>query len=197
MMALVGKMTEEIQRLLPTVQRFLHGFSRELLQHGKHALDDSVLITEQFRSFLGMMMRATAWSLGHMRRVNTLRLVRFNSIFHNFFSSPVMQLALSVLHMKTRRSFGVLIHHRTTMKTCKIGSTVISPITVNRIDSRMSRMRATRVKGCAKIIRTKLSCFSGLSPGRAVTDLRKVLRRFPVSRKNRNARNVNLRRILD
>src|SRR5215510_8462942 len=104
MMALVGKMTEEIQRLLPTVQRLLHGSSRELFQHGKHALDDSVLIAKQFRGFLGMMMCATAWSLGHMRRVNALWLVRFNSIFHNFFSSPVIQLALSVLHMKTHRS---------------------------------------------------------------------------------------------
>src|SRR5262245_29866917 len=84
MMALVGKMTEEIQRLLPTVQRLLHGSSCELLQHCKHALDDSVLITEQFRSFLGTMMRTTAWSLGHVRCVNTLRLVCFNSIFHNF-----------------------------------------------------------------------------------------------------------------
>src|SRR5215510_4466382 len=193
MMALVGKMTEEIQRFLPTVQGLLHGSSRELFQHGKHALDDSVLIAKQFRGFLGMMMCATAWSLGHMRRVNALWLVRFNSIFHNFFSSPVMQLALSVLHMKTRRSFGVLIHHRTTMKTCKIGSTVISQITVNRVDSRMSRMRATRVKGCAKIIRTKHSSFSRLSPERALPDLRKILRRFPVSQKNRNARNVNLR----
>src|SRR5262245_18878940 len=197
MMALVGKVTEEIQRFLPTVQGLLHGSSRELFQHGKHALDDSVLIAKQFRGFLGMMMCATAWSLGHMRCVNALWLVHFNSIFHNFFSSPVMQVALSVRDMVARRCLGVLIHHRTTMETCNIGSTVISPVTVNRIDSRMSRMHATRVMGCAKIIRSKLSCFSGLSPGRAVPDLRKVLRRFPFSRKNRNARNVNLGRILD
>src|SRR5215831_8765676 len=84
MMALVGKMTEEIQRLLPTVQGLLHASSCELLQHDKHTLDDSVLITEQFRSFLGTMMRTTAWSLGHVRCVNTLRLICFNSIFHNF-----------------------------------------------------------------------------------------------------------------
>src|SRR5262249_53065418 len=81
-----------------------HRFSRELLQHDEHTLDDSVLIAEQVRGFLGMMMRATTWSLGPIRCVNALRLVRFNSIFHNFFSSPIVQLALSVLHMKTRRS---------------------------------------------------------------------------------------------
>jgi hypothetical protein len=34
-----------------------------------------------------MMMRATARSLGFMRCVNALWLVRFNSIFHNYFSS--------------------------------------------------------------------------------------------------------------
>jgi hypothetical protein len=87
----------------------------KLLYYGKHTLDDSVLIAEQFRGFLGMMMRATALSLGFMRRVNALRLVHFNSIFHNYFSSPVMHLALSILsHVNSPIvAVGLPIHHRT------------------------------------------------------------------------------------
>jgi hypothetical protein len=60
MMALISKVTEEIQRLLPTVQRLLYGSSCELLQRSEHTLYDSVLIAEQFRGFLEMMVRATA-----------------------------------------------------------------------------------------------------------------------------------------
>src|SRR5262249_55874785 len=133
MMALVGKMTEEIQRLLPTVQGLLHGSSCELLQHGKHALDDSVLIAEQFRGLLGMMMGATAWSLGHVRCVNTLRLVCFNSIFHTFSSCNAVSSVSTSHENSPIVAFDSFDPYRTRMKTCKIASMRHFPITMKNL----------------------------------------------------------------
>ena len=95
-MALVREVTKEIECFFPILDRALHRSLRKLLYYGEHPLYNSVFIAEHLGGFLGMMMRATARSLGFMRRVNALRLVRFNSIFHNYFSSPVMHLALSI-----------------------------------------------------------------------------------------------------
>src|SRR6266536_597362 len=104
MVASVGKMTDKIERLLPAVAASLHRRSRQFFHHGKNTFDDPVLIAEQFRGFLGMMMRATARSLGFVRRLNASRLIHLYWVFHSYFSfhEKIRRLGLTLSRMHAR-----------------------------------------------------------------------------------------------
>jgi len=104
MMALVREVTKEIERFFPILDRALHGGLRKLLYYGEHPLYNSVFIAEQFRGFLGMMMRATARSLGFMRGVSASRLIHLYWVFHSYFSFPekIRRLGLTLSRMHAR-----------------------------------------------------------------------------------------------
>src|SRR4030095_15653472 len=103
MMALVRKVTKEIECFFPVLDRALHGGLRKLLYYGEHTLNDSVLIAEYLGGLLEVVMPTTHW-LDFTTNVSASRLIHLYWTFHSYFSFPEkirrLGLALSRIHAR-------------------------------------------------------------------------------------------------